>query len=497
MINYALCLLWLAVIVKASEQKREPDLRLLCARKPIVLTRGSQLRALVEQLDRDDLGVDCPSKRARLELIELDRLINGRDNVTDICSLERVARIRDYRGKYISARPGNQKPIWALKRLFIGYGLRVSNLCKKNMINSLQSASRRLLSPLDFEQMRPWIGEHSPLGQILNEPSDYDDLLLPRDLNGFEKDDQTDDGPVPDSEKLLIQTATGHTIAKVQALCERRFKPLYEQLIMPIVSLSNMGFNYLGEELERELQELSLNKEVHQWYRLVFLCESLAGLQVVEGLEDVNKTLGSDLKLVRILTEEEAAKLKARGLLREMNDTEVDQIQRVSFQADSGGRLEDKLVDLEDRQFMRMLNSFDARKSELDRIGTRLIKRLAGRLMRMLKEARFSFVGTLMSSAQTKQQDSWQNFNYELVGMFDNYISQLKYHDEPVSGLTERVGGVARRYYHQVSYDGASNIALRVRKNTIDKANVSRYFWYAMAVAIFLVGLGLMIGLGK
>lgn len=62
-----------------------------------------------------------------------------------------------------------------------------------------------------------------------------------------------------------------------------------------------MGYNYQGEDLERELHELRRNDEIKS------LCEAVSSIKIVEGhTERIEK----DQKFVRILSEEEAGAIE-------------------------------------------------------------------------------------------------------------------------------------------------------------------------------------------
>lgn len=85
-----------------------------------------------------------------------------------------------------------------------------------------------------------------------------------------------------------------------------KFKPFYDKLIMPLISLSNLGCNYQGELLARELEELKKNKLVRRWYNIVQTCEAFNSMDIYGDPEMVfdNK------QALTFITKNEAAELK-------------------------------------------------------------------------------------------------------------------------------------------------------------------------------------------
>lgn len=109
------------------------------------------------------------------------------------------------------------------------------------MIKSLMLDAHNLLNERDFASINKWTNEKSFM--IMDEPNDYDDIILPEDINRLLVKRNTPD------DKVYIQMATSRTVREIVFTCRRRFKPIYSRLILPLVSLSNIGFNYQGAEL--------------------------------------------------------------------------------------------------------------------------------------------------------------------------------------------------------------------------------------------------------
>lgn len=492
----ALVLASLSVLVLARQVARAVDadvetLRSLCANRRVDLTRASELNKLAQVASRkqDEAAVDddqsgC-SQRIRLALVELDQLVSS-DN-ENVCSPDKVRQIKAYYMRYIdkSSQDGQSQTALpkALSQFFLAYGLGVSNLCKKNMITSLMLEGHELLDERDYELINPWTSEDSIIGRVMNEPSDYDDLILPKDIAGLfgDKNKNKDDK----DDKVFLQTATGHVVRKLQALCSRRFRPIYEQLILPLITLSNIGFNYQGEELEKELQEMSANKEVHQWYRIVYLCESMSSIEIVEDQQDADKTEGQDKKLVRILTREEAEQLKRAAQVAPNGSSSADDglAKQLDYRMQFELKMADLIVDNQNRDLIRLVNKFETRKSELDRVRAKVIKKLANYMKEFILSGNVNIVGGLVNK-------SGGNMNDEMVRSIDDYVRQVSGNgdqDRAVAG----VSSFAKRVYHNTAYHGVEGVSSRVGKG-LQAAGFKSIFWRAVATILFILGASLM-----
>lgn len=493
----------------------ELDLRLLCQQKPgdnkvraeFSLTRVSQLETLVNQYQANgELGKDC-SRMSLEAMVELRDL--SLDDSENVCTLKKVSKIRGFYERYLEqdgAHPkakGEELPKW-LRDFYLAYGLRVSGACKKNMITSLLYDGNKYLQQRDFEMLDNWTNEKSLIAQVMNEPSDYDDLLLPRDItrafmneHGHGANDQQQGG-----EKLLMQTMTGHVIAKLQLVCQRRFKPIYEQLILPLLELSNLGFNYQGKELKIELKEMSANKQIHQWYRIVYICESLDGMQVVEDPNFAKQLEGMDRKVVKVYSKEEASALRAKASLVDVVSLEMgnlDEFKLIEYEQEYGVAIGvDEVLDLGDKNLVKLVKNFANNKSELDRIRERLYKKIGKTILQSLLKGQFKLLGSaLMPQSQSEKSMSP---NEELVQALDSFISEKKASssgdDSAVAGALSRTLGVGKRYYNHAAYHGASGISSSVAKKARDNLSPKRKFWYTICVAVFIIGVVTVIHAG-
>lgn len=357
-------LLVVVLISQVVAGNQTDQLRAICNNKA-ELSRASELTGLVGVLSskpEDDVTL-CPA-RTRLVLVELDRLINSDQNV---CSSEKAEQIAAYYSKFVDNKSladlKEHKLPKIIKNLYLSYGFEVSRVCKTLMVSLLLSTTRRLHDEMDLRQMRMWTSDNTQLGKLVKSPRDVDDLLLVSNdfvsqITQGEADESNTGG---DHEKvpMVLPSATSEVIKTVQAVCGRRFRPIYRQLILPMVSLSRVGFNWpqVGADLD----------DIQLWYRIVYLCESVLS---VELFEDPEGLVRGD-KPAHILTYEEA-----------------DQLTRVSQPPTTGGdkgnyqldvrpvRLADLIVDKQDKQMLRMVGNFEANKREQSRVRLQAWRRM-------------------------------------------------------------------------------------------------------------------------
>lgn len=522
LLSVTLCINAAAQLVQA-----EPDLKALCSggiqswtgANDLQVQSSADLLKLLEQGSDEQLyqEANC-AERVRAALTDLYLLTSEQND--NVCSAEKLQEIRKFSENYLESSEANKSKVGvpkALRNFYIAYGLRVSAACKKNMIGALQYESQQLLNDNDFQAINKWTDENSVINGIMSEPSDYDDLLLPRDITRALLDaDEAGEGS-----KIVMQTMTGHLIARLQLVCERRFKPLYERLILPVISLSNLGFNYQGEDLLRERDEMNNNKAIHQWYRIVYICESLNSIEIVEDPEFVDQAeagagtdgeLMNDKRVVRVLSREEADALKAKAKLSGqqvsvVSKEELDEFKQIVYEPEQGVPLQindeqqqqGKLFSVQDKSFVKLINQFDTRKSELERIRDKLFKKVGAILLQSLKRGQFKIIGSLFKRSSSNQgnTDSMDSptINDELVRSLDSYIHEQKNGlspDDEVAGLGNKMGGVAKRYYNTVQYKGVTGITGQVISKARDKVSLKRKFWYGFVLIMFICAIALL-----
>lgn len=450
----------------------------LCKNSPVDITKISEVVAIAEHLRNAPPSLEDCAEDVQGSILDLASVV---DDADDVCSMRKVEQIRVYHTKYVQYHSKDANPILpeSLKLFFIGYSLTVSSICKKTMINNLIFDTRQYLTPEDFEALDLWTKNEAAF--IVNGPADYDDLLLAGDLIRLTESTE--------SEKIFIQTGSSHLLDRIRSICQKRFRPFYEKLILPVVTLSNIGYNYQGEELERELREMRSNKEVRQWYEIVYLCQALEDTELVETKEDSEKTEGLDRKLVKILTKGEAEALRETSPDDDKSPCD-DGLEQIIYKPEGGNPIGDVILNGNDKNLNRLIKNFDSNKSDLDRIRSKLFWKMGSFLKENLMKGNFKIiVSTLFKSKNNDKQES-ANPRTEMVRAFDDYVQRMERSDDnPVAGLRD----LGKRTYHNAAYLGPSGIAHKAAEKTIAPFNYGLAFWRIVAVVLLVVALAITV----
>ena len=372
-----------ALAIEASAFSRgssASDIEALCARKSVRLTSLTRLKELAQDLDASS----CPStvKQAIPELVAIVER-----GSSDLCSVQSIDQLRAFYAKYLDTsstadHKNKEKLPRSLRRFVLAYGLQMSNLCKRNMLRVLTEEGRSLLAPEDFKPLEELTGDGGAVAQMLGSLAGPDDVLMPGDLAPFMKKGGTAD-------KMFLQTATGGYIKELQSVCQRRFRPIYGPLMVSLVRLSNIGFNYKTKTLKTELQSPAVVREVGQWSRIVFVCESLSNIHIVESQSDSELAEGTGAKLVRLITKEEAAAIE--GPIAE-GDSGLDTFVYAPHDLVTLG---DEIYDDSDPKLAKAIKWFKTSRSEEKTIK----KRMVGKGFALIKEElKQGHVGLLASA---------------------------------------------------------------------------------------------------
>lgn len=459
------------------------SLQKLCKNEPVKMTKLSEAEPILGYI----FNVPGCSPEVQKIMNEMSLIIHKFDD-EEICSTTKVDQIRDFHSKYILSSAKSQNDITLPKPVvdfFMGFCFKLNSICKKNMINFLIEDSVKLLKQEDFDLMDTWTRNgDSVLNSIAGDPSDYDDILLASELGRLSSSLEIT------GEKLFIQTKTSDMIKKIKRYCTRRFRPIYEQLILPVVLLSDIGYNYQGEDLEREISEMKTNKDIHKWYKIVFLCESLKDIEIYEDLDDRDRTDGVDKQLIRILTADEVKEFKDQNrYYEEVEGPEDWSVDQIFYSPYKNLKVDDEILDANIKKLVR---SFDLRRSESDRVRSKLIRKLGKYIKEKLVSGKIKIVGSIFGAKTKPNEATSANPKEDIIKAVDDYVAESDNRDDrPVAGIA--TGYVKRVYYnglHNYSPRGLGGQLARRRKEK--EWNVSKIFWYSACVVLFFTGLSFL-----
>lgn len=360
----------------------------LCANEPIELVRISQVLTLIGaiKLIREQQTINpCEAYHNSLLSLE-DVLITVQTGKT--CDLEFVDKIRNYHNSFIRSDRSHNKfdsiPK-ALKRFFIGLAFQINAACKINLINNLENDVKGRLEARDYETIGFLEENHATLiddsDKMIN---DFDDVVRIKDV---EDDNGNNDA------KMLIKMKTDLFLKTLQETCLNKFKPFYSKLILPLAELSNLGYNYQGELLSRELEELKRNEFVKRWYNIVQTCESY---EATELYYDASQRVYRNNQIITFISRAEADSLAAKGLRMKpklSNDHLIHYEPDISHNSD-------ELWILQQDNIENLIRKYNSKLSESKRIRCRLLRRLFERIKAVMK------TGNLFKYLFSKNDDS-------------------------------------------------------------------------------------------
>lgn len=281
-----------------------------------LISRVTTIGKLIEYFDQEvtseehDL-YDCKQRNmAALDLLH-EVLTESNQNV---CSDQKLDAIEHFYERFVSTHKDivNYRLEESLElahpmlRLFFHhYVMEVEITCKKSLISNIEwdlkdkfgdDISKKLLELTGTNKDDQSEVEDTLVGSLkkfsnLLAVHKYDDPLMvweliltalsnimpDKDAIGDEYDPITGE-PI----RLFLKVQSARTLNLIKNTCHYSFKPIYEQLIMPAIRLSNLGYSTPAEELEVELGELGNNELVKRWYSLTQLCEAVLPVKFYE-----------------------------------------------------------------------------------------------------------------------------------------------------------------------------------------------------------------------
>jgi len=362
------------------------------------LTRISQVSQLADKLT--DFEEDC--RRYVKSFEELRPLLRAVQE-GHICNLETAALIRNYHENFIVEGASNEIPD-SLAKFFKSLCFQISAECKMALINNLEFDTKDKISSEDYEQIAYLERHGATLLGLDEEINDFDDIILLEDLVDSAQDSSSE------SSRIIVKAKTSSLMKQFIQNCHLKFRPFYEKLIMPLIKLSNLGYNYQGELIERELEELKHHSLVRRWYNILQTCEALGSLEIYEDPEASNSVSGDKQVLTFIGPEE--AKLLHQRHVQSLNG-ELDGKNEVQKQIEYeplASHNQDELWIIDQKELDNLVRKHKKNALASDRIRARLFRNLLSRMKDLLKSGKINIVANQlvdfhnMRSATVKTQ---------------------------------------------------------------------------------------------
>lgn len=252
------------------------NLEALCKGKSTDFRNVADLRNLVFKLKTKD------AEHCSENVIKAIQDLHSIADDTKACSVKKALAITQFYADHLRNTDNEEdyeKLLSPITRFALAYGMKVSHVCKKHLIGEFLAKADKSLSKQDFKELGEWVQEKGPIGRLLAAIKKPDEIILPADLSSA----------LPPGERLMnklrLKVLNSGKINRLKELCLKRFKPLYEQSIIPLAILSNSGIDYKQLSLFRELSfSRKVVPKVALWSRIVFLCESLETVEVEEAI---------------------------------------------------------------------------------------------------------------------------------------------------------------------------------------------------------------------
>lgn len=296
-------------------------LKLICRNKNVPITSAALMKRLITISQRQ--GGQCKDYQASLD--ELDPILSIEDGKH--CSSESFELVKSYHFRFVSApkrlnkRPGQyekeeERPVYrqlhpdpfyytinldsyneplvapaAIRQFFLAYTLQISGLCKKAMLANLEYAHKSGDIKRDENSILSLLTHTSALRNLMMkdlEKTDFDNVLYMPELEGVSDELELSDLKAA-SKKVYMQTSVteGSALYALMMDCKNNLRPIYLNLVMPVIKLSKLGYDYLGGELSKDERAELYSIDMKTWLSIVHICEMFHGF--LEVREEADK----------------------------------------------------------------------------------------------------------------------------------------------------------------------------------------------------------------
>lgn len=192
----------------------------------------------------------------------------------------------------------------SLRHFFLSFALQVSGLCKRAMLANLES-----IYPLD-EMIKDETSIMGLLGSTTSalngllvqdmKEINFDNVVYLPELEGksaiLEKADLKSTGK---QVHMQVDFTKNSALYELMMDCKNHLQPIYNTLIMPVVRLNKLGYDYLGDKLSEEEHRKLEDINMKIWLGAVHICEIFRNIMLVgkENVDDESQDEGDDFDL--------------------------------------------------------------------------------------------------------------------------------------------------------------------------------------------------------
>lgn len=303
------CLLTLicACYTQTQDLSHSEELKLakqVCSNEKVRITKVDQMKRVIWFASQDPKLCHNDYQAA---LNELDAILATLDG--EICSDQHIDLISHYHFRFIAppqrmnVRPKDGKemrkivqhqlhpeprkytitlsedgqllmiPI-ALRHFFLAYVLQVSGLCKRFLLTELSSVKPKSTSDQSIVGL---IMGDSALRQLSRDDLssiNFDNVIYLPELEGHSELVDGSEMKVTRKQVHMITSVTeGTALYDLMIDCRNHLRPIYSTLMMPLIKLTKLGYDYLGDKLTKEQIDQLQGSHMKSWLTIVHVCE--------------------------------------------------------------------------------------------------------------------------------------------------------------------------------------------------------------------------------
>lgn len=305
------------------------------------------------------LRVECDANVTKA-IMSLRRIVKFKN----VCSQESADAIINFWETYVKNKAKLRKHLpQQLKKFFIAYGMQVSKVCKTAMIEQLDKATNeRDVTETDFnlvtedvrKRINYYIGDDWRLMNLL--------LVVQREKSSKKQNDEI--------ATVNMDPLRQELYTRIRERCLKKFKPVYHDLITPIVRLAAVGFNYNGKSMKKQMKAFESEKNYRDWFAAVVSCEIVLRIDVVTIPKQVEESDGT-IKQITVLDEDDLKELESKGLAREEGELELAPPYLVKASVDN------LVLDNSDADLTYSMRKYKSFLSEVNKFHIRMMKKAA------------------------------------------------------------------------------------------------------------------------
>lgn len=169
----------------------------------------------------------------------------------------------------------------SLQYFFKAWALQVNGLCKRALMENLGRAVQDNLDADDKHFIEKFLQVartdiKDPISGNKIESLKFNGIIYMPELEGNirpELDALRD-------QSLKLDLTLDPELDRFFHACKLKFKPIYSKLIIPIVRLAKLGYDYMGTKLEDGYGKISKDPNVKAWSAITAICESRGDFQM-------------------------------------------------------------------------------------------------------------------------------------------------------------------------------------------------------------------------